>query len=406
MEYSTFVLPNGIRCIYQSRESPTVHVGLWIGAGSRDESSDKEGLAHFIEHALFKGTKRRKAYHILNRLDTVGAELNAFTTKEETCIHASCMNHDFSRSLELLHDMAFNSTFPEKELEKEKSVIVEEIQSNLDSPYDQIFDEFESLLFGEHQLGGTILGTDTTVTQIDRSDIQQFTDSRYLTDHMVISVVGGLRPKRIEQGIKKHFGSIPKRTGEMGRVHPRRNKPFNITRTIQTHQAHCILGNHAYSTTDSRKMGLVLLNNVLGGPTMNNRLSLELREKRGLAYHVESMYTAYSDAGIWMIYIGTEKQNLSKAQKWILEELNKLMQEPLGTRQLSMAKKQLKGQIALNQENGANVMLSIGKALLKQGEARSMEQISSIIDAITSEELQAIAQDLFKADELSYLTYL
>jgi len=376
-----------------------------IRAGSRDESKDKEGLAHFIEHALFKGTKKRKAFHVLNRLEAVGAELNAYTTKEETCIYASSLKQDFARSLELICDIAFNSVFPEKELEKEKDVINEEIQSYLDNPFEMIFDDFESRLFIGHSLGGNILGTNKTVNKFQREDIFKFQEKFYLTNQMVISVVGGISPLRIRNIIEKYFSSILSKNGSVTRIAPLQVKPFNLTRNKKTNQAHIIIGNRAYNNTHPHKKGLVLLNNILGGPTMNNRLSLSLREKKGLAYHTESHYSAYSDSGLIMIYIGADKSNVKKSIELVKKELKKLREKKIGSLQLAMAKKQIKGQIALAQENGSNVMLSLGKSLLFNNKVDSIVEVFEAIDKITPNELLEIANEVFDSKNLSQLNY-
>ena len=405
MNFVTFELPNGIRCIYQSRQTKIVHVGLMINAGSRDESKEKEGLAHFIEHALFKGTKKRKAFHILNRLEAVGAELNAYTTKEETCIYASSLVQDFSRSLELIRDIAFDSVFPEKELEKEKDVITEEIQSYLDNPFEMIFDDFESSLFANHTLGGNILGTNKTVNQFSRDDIFNFQQKHYLTNQMVISVVGGISPHRIRKIIEKYFASIPPKHGTINRDVPLPIKPFISKAKKQTNQAHIILGNRAYNNLHPNKKGLILLSNILGGPTMNNRLSLNLREKRGLAYHTEAHYTAYTDSGLIMIYVGADHANIEKSIQQVKKELKKLREQEIGIMQLAMAKKQLKGQIALAQESGSSVMLSLGKSLLLNNKVDTIKEVFEAIDRITPQELIEIANEIFDPEELSQLIY-
>jgi predicted Zn-dependent peptidase len=381
-------------------------VGLMINAGSRDETKDKEGLAHFIEHALFKGTKKRKAFHILNRLEAVGAELNAYTTKEETCIYASGLKQDFARSLELICDITFDSVFPEKELKKEKDVINEEILSYQDNPFEMIFDEFESHLFSGHALGGNILGTKKTVNNFKRDDIFKFQDKFYLTSQIVISVVGGISPRRIRNLVEKYFSSMPAKNGSSTRVKPHLIKPFNLIKNKKTNQAHIILGNRAYNNNNPNKKGLALLSNILGGPTMNNRLSLTLREKKGLAYHTESHYTSYTDSGLIMIYIGADSSNVKKSIQLVKKELKKLREQKIGSMQLSMAKKQIKGQIALGQENGSNVMLSLGKSFLFNNKVDTIVEVFDAIDKITAIELMEIANEIFDPNDLSQLTYI
>jgi len=376
-----------------------------IKAGSRDETSDKEGLAHFIEHALFKGTKKRKAFHILNRLEAVGAELNAYTTKEETCIYASSLKQDFARSMELIFDIGFNSVFPEKELEKEKDVINEEIQSYLDSPFEMVFDDFESKLFSGHSLGGNILGTKESLKSLRREDIHNFQDKYYLTNQMVISIVGGVSLARAKKIAEKYFSSIQSKKEEIKRDVPHLIKPFNIKEKKKTNQTHIILGNRAYNNSHPQKRGLILLNNILGGPTMNNRLTLSIREKKGLAYHTESNYTAYTDSGLIMIYIGADASNAEQSISLVQKELKNLRDHKIGSRQLAMAKKQIKGQIALAQENGSNVMLALGKSLLFNNKVDTIIEVFEAIDDVTSNDLIEISNEIFDPNDISQLIY-
>ena len=405
MNFEIFELPNGIRCIYQGRNSKIVHVGLMINAGARDESKDKEGLAHFIEHALFKGTKKRKSFHILNRLEAVGAELNAYTTKEETCIYASCLEVDIPRSLDLIKDIVFNSVFPEKELEKEKSVIIEEIQSYQDSPFEMVFDEFEERIFKNHSLGNNILGSRDSVNRLSRKDIFDFQKDHYFTNQMVISIVGGTSLKRTKKLVEKFFEEIPARIGDIKREAPIIIPEFKERVKLNTNQAHIILGNTAYSAMHPDKRTLVLLNNILGGPTMNNRLSLSLREKKGLAYHTESHYTSYTDSGLISIYVGADQKNINKSIQLVKKELDLFKKKKLGSRQVNMAKKQIKGQIALGQESGSNVMLGLGKSLLLYDRVDTLKEVFDAIDNISSEAILETANEIFSSKTNSELVY-
>lgn len=405
MNFEEFELSNGIRCIFQERKSEIVHVGLMINVGARDEEKEKEGLAHFIEHALFKGTKKRKSYHILNRLEEVGAELNAYTTKEETCVYASCLEPDVSRSLDLIKDIVFNSIFPEKEIEKEKSVIIEEIQSYQDNPFEMIFDEFEARLFAKHSLGNNILGSATTLKTMSRQDIIDFQKEHYFTNQMVISVVGGISSKRIKKLIEKYFGDIPERRGDIKRVVPLDSQVFNEKLHQDTNQAHILIGNRAYPAMHPNRRSLLLLNNILGGPTMNNRLSLSLREKKGLAYHTESHYSAYTDSGSLSIYVGADEKNIKKSIQLVNKELNLLRSKKLGERQVNSAKKQIKGQIALGQESGSSVMLGLGKSLLLYNKVDTLKEVFNSIDAISSEGLLETANELLDPSLNSTLIY-
>lgn len=405
MEFEVFELTNGIRCIFQQRKSSIVHVGLMVNAGARDEDKEKEGLAHFIEHAFFKGTKKRKAFQILNRLEAVGAELNAYTTKEETCVYASCLEQDVPRSLDLLRDIVFNSTFPEKELEKEKSVIIEEIQSYQDSPFELIFDEFEERLFAKHSLGNNILGTKKSVKGLKRKDIIDFHKDHYFTNQMVISVVGGSSLNKIKRQVERYFADIPTNAGEIIREKPREIPSFTDKVKLNTNQAHIILGNRAYPSMHKNRRALVLLNNILGGPTMNNRLSLSLREKKGLAYHTESHYTPYTDTGLICIYVGADESNIKTSLNLIEKELKLLRKKKMSLRQINTAKKQIKGQIALGQENGANVMLGLGKSLLLYNKVDTLEEVFSALDEISADLLIDTANEIFDPSNFSQLIY-
>ena len=405
MNFEEFELENGIRCIFQARNSKIVHVGLMINAGARDEGKEREGLAHFIEHALFKGTTKRKSFHILNRLEAVGAELNAYTTKEETCVYASCLEADVPRSLDLLRDIVFNSTFPDKELEKEKSVIIEEIQSYQDSPFELIFDDFESRLFANHSLGNNILGSKESVLQLNRNDIFKFQNEHYFTDQMVISIVGGSTLKKTKKRVEKYFSDIPKRSGNVNRVKPANIPVFKERIKLNTNQAHILIGSRAYPAMHPQRRSLVLLNNILGGPTMNNRLSLSLREKKGLAYHTESHYSAYTDSGSINIYVGADQNNIKQSIQLVNKELNQLRKKELSSRQINIAKKQIKGQIALAQESGSNVMLGLGKSLLLYNKVDTLKEVFEAIDDISSKSIIETANELFDPAQNSELIY-
>ncbi len=405
MNFEIFELSNGIRCIHQARNTKIVHVGLMINAGARDESKEKEGLAHFIEHALFKGTKKRKSFHILNRLEAVGAELNAYTTKEETCIYASCLEGDIPRSLDLIKDIVFNSTFPVKELEKEKSVIIEEIQSYQDSPFELVFDDFEERIFKNHSLGNNILGSKESVNRLSQKDIFKFQKDHYFTNQMVISIVGGTSLKRTKKLVEKFFGDVPERRGEIKREVPLIIPEFKERIKLNTNQAHIIVGNTAYSALHPNKRTLVLLNNILGGPTMNNRLSLSLREKKGLAYHTESHYTSYTDSGLISIYVGSDQKNIDKSIHLVNKEIELFKKKKLGVRQVNMAKKQIKGQIALGQESGSNVMLGLGKSLLLYDRVDTLKEVFDAVDKISSEAILETANEVFSSATNSELIY-
>ena len=313
MDLLLHTLDNGIRLVHHRIPGLVAHCGLIINTGSRDETEPEHGMAHFIEHVLFKGTKKRKAYHILSRLEDVGGELNAYTTKEETAVHASFLKEDYERAMELISDITFNSVFPEKEIEKEKDVVIEEINSYLDNPAELIFDDFEELIFSDQPIGRNILGTPESVKLFSQKKIFEFISNNYNTHEMVFCSVGNISDETILRLFKTHFGDIvtKKKTERADKVWL--YKPSSLTKKMNTFQNHCIMGNIAYDLKDKRRMGMFLLNNILGGQGLNSRLNLSLREKNGLAYNVESSYNPYLDTGIFSLYFGTDSHNLKKA---------------------------------------------------------------------------------------------
>ncbi|HBF19124.1 MAG TPA: peptidase M16, partial [Cryomorphaceae bacterium] len=326
-EFEVFELPNGIRFVHRYANRPVGHCGLMVKAGSRDESPETEGLAHFIEHILFKGTAKRKAYHILSRMEDAGGELNAYTTKEDTVIYASFLGNDYQRAIELIFDIGFNSIFPEKELVKEKEVIIDEINSYKDSPSELIFDDFEALLFPGHPLGMNILGTPETVRSFSRKDVLSFLDSSYGTNQMVFSYVGNIKASRILNYLKKVTESIPARQSSLLRSTPQPYRQANIESERPVFQSHVVLGTRAYAADEDKARTLHLLNNLLGGPGMNSRLNLNIREKYGFTYNIESFYNPYSDTGVFGIYAGTDPSTMARTLKLIEKELKKLREK-------------------------------------------------------------------------------
>jgi predicted Zn-dependent peptidase len=398
-------LDNGIRLVHYQIPGLVAHCGLIINTGSRDESDSEHGIAHFIEHMLFKGTKKRKAYHVLSRLEDVGGELNAYTTKEETAIHASFLKEDYERAIELIADITFNSIYPEKEIEKEKDVVIEEINSYLDNPSELIFDDFEELIFSEQPIGRNILGTPGSVKSFTQKKIKTFITNNYSTSQMVFCSVGNISEEKILRLFRTNFGNIV--TGKLPDK-PNRNwvyKPASVTKKMDTYQNHCIMGNLAYDLKDKRRMGMFLLNNILGGQGLNSRLNLSLREKHGFAYNVESSYCPYYDTGIFSIYFGTDSQYLNKSISIALAELARLRTTKLGTIQLSKAKNQIKGYLARGYENHESLMLSLGKSLLIFNKIDTIEDLCKKIDEVTASELLETANDIFEPSKLSTLIY-
>ncbi|NNE56102.1 MAG: insulinase family protein, partial [Flavobacteriales bacterium] len=340
-EFYTYTLPNGIRGIHKRTNRPVSHCGIAINAGSRDELDHEQGLAHFIEHCIFKGTKKRKTFHILSRLDAVGGEINAYTTKEETWVYASFLNHHFERAVELLADITFQSTFPEKEIQKEKDVIIDEINSYLDSPGEMIFDEFEHMVFAGHPLGRSILGTEPSVKSFGRENIFDMMDRRYRMDQIVFSSVGNMSLKEAKFLANKHLGSFASATTTSKRQAFSDYIPKSEELVKDTFQVHYIIGGQAYGSSHPNKLGLVLLNNYLGGPAMNSRLNLMIREKYGFTYNIESHYSPYSETGLMQVYLGTDKKFFERSRKLVLKELQALRDKRMGPTQLHNAKQQL-----------------------------------------------------------------
>ncbi|NMC39191.1 MAG: insulinase family protein [Bacteroidales bacterium] len=405
MELFYHTLGNGIRLVHHPVSGMVAHCGLIIGTGSRDEEAHEYGIAHFIEHMLFKGTAKRKAYHILSRLEDVGGELNAYTTKEETAVHASFLREDYERAIEIISDIIFNSLFPDKEIEKEKDVVIEEINSYLDNPGELIFDDFEEMIFAGQPIGHNILGTPSTVKNFTSGCMRDFISRNYYTDQMVFCSVGDISTGKLTGLFRKYFEHIPAKTGRTNTMPPWSYKPSFLTRKLDTYQVHCLIGNIAYNLRDERRLGMFLLNNILGGQGMNSRLNLSLREKNGLAYNVESSYIPYCDTGAFSVYFGTENQNLEKSISVAMSELGKLRSTRLGIIQLSKARNQIKGYLARGYENHESLMLGLGKSLLVFNTIESTEETYRKIDNISSSHLMESANEIFEPGRLSTLIY-
>ncbi len=399
-------LDNGIRVIHSVNTFSKVgHVGVFINVGSRDEEKGQEGIAHYLEHVIFKGTSKRKAYHILSRLDSVGGELNAYTTKEETCVYASFPDEYLSRSLELLSDVIFNSNFPSQELKKEKEVVIDEINSYKDSPSDLIFDEFDQLLFKGHSLGNDILGTIDEVKSIKRADVLKFVKKHYVPEKMVISSVGNYSMKKLVSQLNKFFEHQKGEVQKNDRKAPRKNKVSDLILTKDLNQTHTIIGGRGYSAKDKNKTALLLLNNLLGGPAMNSRLNLNIREKHGITYMLESNCVIYSDCGAFNVYFGTDPKYDKRAEKLLRKELLKLCEKPLGSLQLSQAKKQVKGQLAISMENNLGVMLAHGKSQLLYDKVDSLELVLEEFEKVSASKLLDVANEVMHPDQLFKISY-
>ena len=403
---STYTLENGLRIIHCPSPTDVVYCGYAINAGTRDEKDNEQGIAHFVEHLLFKGTTHRRAWHILNRMENVGGDLNAYTNKEETVVYSAFLKQHFMRSAELLTDIVFHSTFPENQIEKEVEVIIDEIQSYEDSPAELIFDDFEELIFPDHALGRNILGKPELLRGFGTEDALRFTGSRYKTGNMVFFVLGNIPFRKVTDTIEKLTRDITTHTLPVGeRTSPLAYVPRNLTLHRDTHQSHVMIGTRAYDAHNSRRTGLYLLNNILGGPGMNSRLNVALREKNALVYNVESNLTSYTDTGVFSIYFGCDQEDRDRCIELTRKELKKLRDNLMKDSQLSAAKKQIIGQLGVASDNFENCALDMGKCFLHYNRYEEKEEVYKRIESITSNELLEIANEIFSEEQLSTLIY-
>ena len=457
MKYNTYTLDNGLRIIHLPSDSQVVYCGYQINAGTRNEEPGEEGLAHFCEHVTFKGTERRKAWHILNCLESVGGDLNAYTNKEGTVYYSAILKEHIARAVDLLSDIVFHSVYPQAEIDKEVEVICDEIESYNDSPAELIYDEFENILFKGSPLGHNILGTAEQVRAFKTEDALRFTRKLYRPDNAIFFAYGDIDFKKLVKLIQKALGECPKGrelacsadcksaetpteeriaeetptkeriaeetpTGETpteemqagNANHKVQSSKFNVQSKVagqtivmqkNTHQAHVMIGTRAYDVNDDRRMPLYLLNNMLGGPGMNAKLNLALREHNGLVYTVESTMVAYGDTGTWSIYFGCDEHDVKRCLRLVRKELDKFMQKPLSDAQLKAAKKQIKGQIGVACDNRENFALDFGKSFLHYGWEKNVDRLYEQVDEITAAQIQAVAQELFDKDRLTTLIF-
>ena len=403
MPYNYHTLTNGIRIIHKQVAATITHIGLIVNTGTRDETETESGIAHFIEHVIFKGTRKRNTYQVLSYLENIGGDLNAYTTKEETFFYASLLNAHLPRAVELLSDIVFHSTFLEKVIETEKTVVKEEIKLYKDTPSELIFDEFENLVFANHPLGTNILGTLQSVKNINRNKILSFVQRTYNTNQMVIAVVGNVDFQQCIKEIKKHFETINPNLRQFQRQPFLANLPQHKNVKSRTNQAHAVVGCVLPNYDERKNLIAILLNNILGGQGLNSRLNMAVREKNGYVYNIESNYSALSDLGLFSIYIGSDFKKLDKCMELVYRELKKLREQKLGTLQLHRAHLQLIGQTCLFHESNLNEMLSIGKNHLIFNEVEDIDRIIKKIETISSSELIDIAQEMLCEDNMSGL---
>ena len=421
MKYNTYTLDNGLRIIHLPSDSKVVYCGYQINAGIRNEEPGEEGLAHFCEHVTFKGTERRKAWHILNCLESVGGDLNAYTNKEGTVYYSAILKEHIARAVDLLTDIVFHSVYPQAEIDKEVEVICDEIESYNDSPAELIYDEFENIIFKGSPLGHNILGTAEQVRSFKTEDALRFTRKLYRPDNAIFFAYGDIDFKKLVRLLKKSFLSEERRVKSEKFNSPEAQAQFNIQHSTfntqhsfegqtivmqkNTHQAHVMIGTRAYDVNDDRRMPLYLLNNMLGGPGMNAKLNLALREHNGLVYTVESTMVAYGDTGVWSIYFGCDEHDVKRCLRLVRKELDKFMQKPLSEAQLKAAKKQIKGQVGVACDNRENFALDFGKSFLHYGWEKNVDRLYEQVDEITAEQIQAVAQELFDKDRLTTLIF-
>ncbi|MBX2896981.1 MAG: insulinase family protein [Cyclobacteriaceae bacterium] len=403
-EYEIYTLKNGIRVIH-NRVTTTkiVHCGIMLDIGSRDETPANQGIAHFWEHMAFKGTRKRKAFHIINRLESLGGELNAYTDKEKILFYASLRDDYFERALELLTDITFDSVFPAPQIERERQVILEEMMMYRDDPDDSLQDEFDGVVFSGHSLGMNILGTEKTVRTFKRKNFQQFIREHLDTRRIVFSCVGNIPMEQVIKLAEKYLGVIPSLRSKKKRIRFTGYKPRETVLQRPVKQARCAIGRPAYSFTDVNRSPFYMLTSILGGSGMNSRLNLALREKHGFVYSIGAQYVPFTDTGLFAISFGTEPKQLQRSISLIKQELKKLTDAPLGIKQLASSKEQLLGQIAMAEENNVSFMMMMARNILDQGYVTSMDEIFDRVKNTTAHQLHQLAVEMFDADQLSYL---
>lgn len=411
MKYNTHTLDNGLRIIHLPSDSKVVYCGYQINAGTRDEEPGEEGLAHFCEHVTFKGTERRKAWHILNCLESVGGDLNAYTNKEGTVYYSAILKEHIARAVDLLSDIVFHSVYPQAEIDKEVEVICDEIESYNDSPAELIYDEFENILFKDSSLGHNILGTAEQVRSFTTEDALRFTRKLYRPDNAIFFAYGDIDFKKLVKLVGRALAdddSGKLAAGILPKNYPSVREEIagqTIVMQKNTHQAHVMIGTRAYDVNDDRRMPLYLLNNILGGPGMNAKLNLALREHNGLVYTVESTMVAYGDTGTWSIYFGCDEHDIKRCLRLVRKELDRMMEKPLSDSQLKAAKKQIKGQIGVACDNRENFALDFGKSFLHYGWEKNVDCLYEQVEAITSQQIQDVARELFDKNRLITLIF-
>ena len=405
MDYQSYTFPNGFRIVCKPEKTSIAYCGVVVNAGSRDEFKNEFGMAHFVEHMLFKGTKKRRSSHIINRLENVGGDLNAFTSKEETVVHSAILKEYLERAIELIADITLHSTFPQKEMDKEKEVILDEIDSYNDSPSELIYDDFEDLLFQNHELGHHILGEPELLKNYKTNNTIKFTQRLYQPENMLLFVLGDVSFKTVLKWVEKYFQFDNKSPYINNRTTPAGYSPVRKTIERNTHQVHVAIGNRAYDMHHPDRLGMYFLNNILGGPGMSSLLNLSLREKYGLVYNVDSTYQSFSDSGEWCVYFACDKNDEKKCEQLVYRELNKLRTKKLSDAALKKYKLQLSGQLAISWESKENTAISLGKSFMRYGKADDLSTVRRKIEAITAADLLRISNEIFIPEQFTVLKY-
>ncbi|MFO7935235.1 MAG: pitrilysin family protein [Bacteroidales bacterium] len=401
----TYELKNGIRLVHLPNGSDVAHFGLLVHTGTRDELREEHGLAHFMEHMFFKGTLKRSPFQIISRLEDTGGEINAYTTKEETAIYASFLRQDYRKAIELIQDLFLYSRFPEKEREREIEVVLSEIQNYEDTPSELIFDRAEEMLYPDHPIGRNILGSQESLSGFGNGSLERFRLENYATGEIVLASVGSVPFDRVRYTVEKYFSEIPLKTRQRTRSKPRARSAKKIVAERNLFQKHCILISEAYSLPHPRRLHLYLLNNILGGPGMNSKLNLALRERRGLSYSAESHYAPYTDTGAMMIYFSCDGEKLGRCLQVTREELKKLMTKPITDKRLEHARMQMLGQLAIGYENKEHLMMSMAKNFLIFNRMESLDSIREKLGNITARQLMETANEVLHPDQLNMLVF-
>lgn len=406
VDYKEYILDNGLKIVHMPLLSDVSYCGFIVNVGTRDEGENEYGMAHFVEHMLFKGTQKRRSFHIINRMESVGGDINAYTNKEETVIYSTFLEEHFERAFELLVDLTFYSVFPQKEIDKEIDVVLDEINSYEDSPSELIFDEFENHLFKGADLEHNILGYPESISRFNTEDLKRFVSRYYRPQNMVFFSLGKTDMKKIIRLAEKYLGDIDNEGNPShSRVSPPEVSPYRIEVDKDTMQSHVIIGGRCYDLHHENKKIFHILNNILGGPGMNSRLNISLREKRGYVYNVESSMTSYQNAGLYNIYFGSDKKNINKCIDLILKEINRVKNTSLTTQQLAIAKKQLIGQIAVSSDNHENLALGFAKGILCYDRFDTLAQTMKKIEAISAKDILFVANEVFRDNNLNFLIY-